>query len=418
VENHFRLHVGIDWGDERHQVCLRDEDGKLSQRLFSHSGRGLAELTNWLMEESEGRPHEVAVAIEVPRGAIVDTLLTSGFAVFSVSPKQLDRFRDRHSVAGAKDDRRDSMVLAESVRTDPALFRRLKPEHPMVTRLREMTRAYDDLKQEYVRLCNRLRDQLNRFYPQVLRLVPAADERWLWDLLEMAPMPSRGSRLRQQRVERLLRSHRIRRLTAAEVLAELRAPALKVTPAGVEAAVFQVGLLIPRLRLIHTQRNECWKAIVALVESWDAAEEATAGVSPRRDSEILRSMPGAGCFVAATMLAEASEPLTKRDYQALRARTGVAPVTRQSGKRLGVMMRRACNLYLREALFQWARTAIQNDRRSRSLYDRLRQRGHHHARALRGVADRLLGLLVVLLQRGTLFDPLRWNADSNLPSTS
>ena len=35
----------------------------------------------------------------------------------------------------------------------------------------------------------------------------------------------------------------------------------------------------------------------------------------------------------------------------------------------------------------------------------LRQRGKSRGRALRGVADRLLGLACVLLQRQTLFDP-------------
>ena len=35
-----------------------------------------------------------------------------GFTVHSINPKQLDRFRDRISPAGAKDDRRDARVLA------------------------------------------------------------------------------------------------------------------------------------------------------------------------------------------------------------------------------------------------------------------------------------------------------------------
>jgi len=35
----------------------------------------------------------------------------------------------------------------------------------------------------------------------------------------------------------------------------------------------------------------------------------------------------------------------------------------------------------------------------------LKARGHSYGRALRGVADRLLGLACVLLQRRTLFDP-------------
>ncbi len=48
----------------------------------------------------------VGVAIEVPHGPVVDTLVDRGFAVHAVNPKQLDRLRDRFSPAGAKDDRR------------------------------------------------------------------------------------------------------------------------------------------------------------------------------------------------------------------------------------------------------------------------------------------------------------------------
>ena len=44
----------------------------------------------------------------------------------------LDRFRDRHSVAGAKDDRRDAFVLADSVRTDRPSFRRLHLDDPQL----------------------------------------------------------------------------------------------------------------------------------------------------------------------------------------------------------------------------------------------------------------------------------------------
>ena len=51
-------------------------------------------------------------------------------AVFAVNPKQLDRFRDRHTVAGAKDDRRDAWVLADSLRTDPAAFQPVHQEDP------------------------------------------------------------------------------------------------------------------------------------------------------------------------------------------------------------------------------------------------------------------------------------------------
>ena len=42
---------------------------------------------------------------------------------------------------------------------------------------------------------------------------------------------------------------------------------------------------------------------------------------------------------------------------------------------------------------------------SRSRYEALRDRGHSYGRALRTVADRLLGVACVLLRRQVLFDP-------------
>ncbi|OGK87417.1 MAG: hypothetical protein A2W08_07765 [Candidatus Rokubacteria bacterium RBG_16_73_20] len=134
----------------------------------------------------------------------------------------------------------------------------------------------------------------------------------------------------------------------------------------------------------------------------------TAGEDPEehRDVTILRSLPGVGRVVAATMLAEASRPLAARDYQTLRAHAGAAPVTRQSGKSRIVSMRRACNRRLRSAIFHWARNSIRLDAHSRAHYQRLRTR-HGHARALRGVADRLLGVLITMLRTRTLYDPER-----------
>src|SRR5437016_14572878 len=121
---------------------------------------------------------------------MVEGLVERGFHVFALNPKQLDRFRDRFTVAGAKDDRRDAQVLASALATDQPAFRRLEPEHPLLLELRELSRLEDDLQEELGRLTNRLREQLHRYYPQLLHLVPAADEPWLWTLLERAPTPS------------------------------------------------------------------------------------------------------------------------------------------------------------------------------------------------------------------------------------
>ena len=397
----FEWFVGIDWASTEHEVCLLDARGTgRSRRSVPHTGRALGELGDWLAEVSAGHPERVAVAIEVVRGAIVEALLARGFAVFGINPKQLDRFRDRYTVAGAKDDRRDAFVLADTLRTDRARYRALALEDPQIIRLRGMVEAHEELTQELRRLCNRLRAQLERFYPQVLRLCPAADEPWVWALLLLAPTPAHAARLRGARVDRLLRGQRIRRLERAEVMTALREKALPVAPGTVEAASAQVALLLARLRLAHAQHAHCAQQI-------DAAFEDVAGDDGESDAALLRSLPGVGRAVAARLLVDATPLLAARDYGALRSQAGIAPVTRQSGKRRVVTMRRACSGRLRQAMYHWAFGSMQRDPRSREIYAAARRRGQTHGRALRGLADRLLRVLIAMLKSRTPYDPDR-----------
>ncbi len=84
--------------------------------------------------------------------------------------------------------------------------------------------------------------------------------------------------------------------------------------------------------------------------------------------------------------------------------SGSAPVSRRSGKTWIVLRRHACNNRLRNAIYHWSRVAIQHDAASKQRYHALRSRGHSHARALRGVGDRLLYVLCTLLERQTPYD--------------
>ena len=125
--------VGVDWGSQEHQVCVTDAGGKvLGERMFEHGGAGLSEMADRLLSFAAGAAGDVGVAIETPRGPVVESLMEHGIAVHSLNPKQLDRFRDRLSPAGAKDDRREARVLASALRTDPHCFRRLEPTDPTI----------------------------------------------------------------------------------------------------------------------------------------------------------------------------------------------------------------------------------------------------------------------------------------------
>ena len=408
MSENIRWWCGFDWASEKHHVYLLDATGRcLGERAVEHGGAGLGELCQWLMEKTGGAPGEIAIAIETTSGPVVETFLDRGFPVFSLNPKQLDRFRDRFSVAGAKDDSRDARVLGDSLRTDPRAFRRLSPEDPVIIELREWSRLRADLDTELKRLGSRMREQLWRYYPQALKL--AGDDLtapWFLALWHQAPTPAKAARLRKTTVEQILASHRIRRLEAAEVLDILRQKPLTVAPGVVEAASGHIRMLVPRIRLLNDQIKAAHRHLDELCARLEAPMENEPGQGcEHRDATILRSCPGVGRIVLAAMLAEAPEPLRRRDYHALRALSGQAPVTRKSGKSCIVLRRYACNRRLAEALYHWSRVAVQHDPLSRQRYAALRQRGHSHGRALRTIGDRLLFLACTLLERGVLYDP-------------
>ncbi len=425
MEDTYRWYVGIDWATQSHQVCTVLPDRRvLDQRVVEHTGLAIAGFIAWLTDLTGGDPASAAIAIETPRGAIVEGLIERGFHVYALNPKQLDRFRDRHTVAGAKDDRRDAFVLADSLRTDRPCFRLVRADDPTTVELREVARIDDDLREELNRLTNRLREQLHRYFPQMLQVCPSTDEPWLWALIDRVSRPEQVSGLRVAEVQKILKSHRIRKVAAAAIVEALKAPPLRVAAGTVEAATAHIALLLPRLRLVHQQRAECGRRIEALLAQ--LPHEDTSGQKvEHRDVDILLSLPGVGRVISATVFAEASLPLKDRDYHAFRTLAGVAPVTKQTGKqgqpgsrrKVAVQMRYACNGRLRNAMYHWARVSAQKDDDSRTYYAAMRKRGHSHGRALRGSADRLLRIFFAMLRSRTLYQPgFRHNATNEAPS--
>src|ERR1035438_5435898 len=173
----FQYYVGIDWASDSYQICVVDGTGKVvREKKIEHSGDGIRQGIEWLLELACGDGSSLAVAIEMPHGAMVESLIENNLAVFAINPKQMDRFRDRHTVAGAKDDDLDAFVMADSLRTDERCFHRVELDEPAILRLREWSRMEQDLQTDGNRLANQLWEQLRRYYPQMLKLSPAANE--------------------------------------------------------------------------------------------------------------------------------------------------------------------------------------------------------------------------------------------------
>jgi len=391
--------VGIDWGSEAHQVCRMEGEGKPTQRAFPHTSEGLRALVAFVVE-GDIEPEQIAIAIEVNHGAVVEALLARGLRVYSTNPKVLDRLRDRFSPAGAKDDRRDAFVLASCVESDAHAFRRIEPGNEANTRLQAATRLREELTSDLRANANRLWNELREYRPALLTLCPGADEPWLWVLIEKAPSPSAGAKLTRARIGAVLKRHRIRRVTAEEVRTVLRGDVLSLRSIYIESHMARVLILIERLKLAQAQIATIEKQIETALAERVKSEEQT----ERRDLTILLSLPGVGPITVATALGESGDAFERRDYNALRSLSGAAPITKQSGGTRYVVMRRACQPRLRVALHISALQAIRIDPKFRDLYLRARARGHTVGRAIRTIVDRLLFLAVQLLRKNQLYD--------------
>ena len=180
----------------------------------------------------------------------------------------------------------------------------------------------------------------------------------------------------------------------------LRKEPVPVANGTAAAARAHIATFIARIRLTNRQIDEPHHRLDRLTTERARSQESEPG-QVQHDAEILASLPGVGRIVLATLLAEAWEPLQRRDYAALRSLTGVAPVTKRFGKSLIVIRRQACQQRLSNAMYHWTRVAVQHDRISRAKYAALRTRGHSHGRALRSAAYRLLNVACAMLKTGT-----------------
>lgn len=404
MKNHESLFfAGVDWGRSSHQVCVVDHEGSLiGEKSFKHSGGGLFEMARWMRKISDSEVCYISVAIEVNHGPVVESLLEQGFGVYSINPKQLDRFRDRFCVSGAKDDRRDAMVLASALRTDRPHFRRLEPQDSDTIILRELNRTRGELVAERTRCINRFRGLLWRYYPQFGELLGNKVSPWHTELWELMPCPDSTKGKRISTVRNLLRRNRVRRTDAKAVLEILRDEKINVNKATTQSCVWHIRTIIERMKVIDRQLNETEGSIRKVIETMDSRLKAE-GEEPT-DIEILRSVPGVGPVVLTTLIAEAWDLIRRRGLKALRCLGGVAPVTKQSGKTKLVIKRRAVCRSLADAFHVLGGIAVINDPVSRAKYEELQGKGHGYCRSVRTVCDRLLSVICTILEKGELFD--------------
>lgn len=412
------LFVGIDAADTSHEICAMNAEGT---RLFAgnvpQTVAGIEELMERLLALANGEPGAIGVAIEVNHGPVVEAFVLHGFCVFALNPKQLDRFRDRFSPAGSKNDALDALVLADSLRTDGHLFRQVDFPDDAVLELRGLVDIRSMLTEQLRAHANQLRSVLARNVPGLLELAPAADQPVLWDVTKKLLSGNLLRLPRRSSFAKILKQHRIRRMDPDTLYQAVKSTLLLRISGAQAADIHKIRSLLPILQIISQELKDVETHIKSMLEQMVAPEDTHEPVpespeshSPRHrysDAAIIASCVGVGPITLATLITKAWSPIAGRDLKSLRALCGVAPVTDQSGKTRTVKMRYACSRDLRHAIQSWALAAVRVDPRAKQHYRHMRDRGHNHNRAVRGVIDRMLAVLIAMLRDNTIYDPAR-----------
>jgi transposase len=401
------LFVGVDWAEDHHDVCVMAEDGvALGKRRVADSVAGIGEL-HGLVAEHSGDEEQVVVGIEIDRGLVVHSLLAAGYQVYGVNPMASARYRERHATSGAKSDPGDAKVLADLVRTDRHNHRPIAGDSDLAEGVKLLARAHQNAIWSRQRQLNALRSSLREYYPGAL--VAFGSDLSSPDALAtlaIAPTPELGRGLSRSKIASALRKGGRQRnieRRAEEIQGALRSEQLEAP------------------ELIAGAHGVIARSAVALITSFNAQiAELEAALSEHfeqhPDAKVVLSLPGLGTVLGARVLGEFGDDRTRFSAPKCRKNyAGTSPVTKASGRTKVVLARFARNKRLGDACDQWAFCALNASPGTRRYYDQLRARGKTHRQALRQVANRLVGILHVCLERGVLYDELvAWTEHSEV----
>jgi transposase len=383
---------GFDFAREQHHLVVVD---RIGQVVLNGPVPETAEGWGQLRQAVEPlKP--LAVAVETNNGPAVERLLEAGLSVFPMNPKAAERLRDRKAPSGVKDDELDAWSFADGLRTDGHGWRMLKVEDERTKELRILCRDEITLIGQRTALVNALQAALVEYYPAALEAfdnwkVPAA-----WQFVIRFPTPRELVRRGRRKWENFLHTQKIWRAETAEQRLEIFARADRFASPSEAVTQAKSLLAVCLAKQLVTLQGQ--------LEEYRQLIEKRFAEHP--DHDLFDSLPGPGTKTKARLLGEiGTDPARFADSDALRAYSGSAPVTEQSGKSRVVYMRRACNKHLRYAMHWLADLSREECVWAAAYYQKKREQGMRHAAALRCLANRWAKIIWKMIQTGTRYDP-------------
>lgn len=390
----FAAYIGLDWADQKHDLSLQAADAAQPETLqLEQRPDVLHEWVAQLRARFHGRP--VALALEQKRGAVIYALLPYEFIVlYPINPKALARYREAFTTSGAKDDPVDASLLRELVQHQREKLHAWQPDDPLTRELALLVEQRRRLVDERTTLTNRLTALLKQYFPQALGWAGPLEQTTALDFLTRWPQLADVQAASAQAITEFYQTHRCRlgdKLAAR--LTEIQTAQVLTTDVAVpRASAVMVQALVETLRGLGRGLTQL------------EAQLATC-FAKHPDRAIFRSFPGAGAALAPRLLVACGADRTRfASAAALQTCSGIAPVTRRSGKSKTVKRRRACPKFVRQSFHEFAGCSLPWSRWARAFYDQQRAKGAKHHAALRALAFKWQRIIFHCWQTQTPYD--------------
>ena len=399
-EPEFAAWLAIDWAESQHYWHMavaatgRRETGRLD-----HTPQA---IDQWASElQRRFAPALVAVCLEQSRGSLVYQLAKYPHLIlYPVHPATMARFRAAFFPSGSKGDPGDAALLLDILLHHREHLRRLDPDTPDTRRLALLTEQRRKLVDERTRHSNRLTACLKLYYPQPLDWIDNIDAPLGCDLLHRWPTLQQLQRARPDTLRRFFLAHNCR--SAQRV--EQRIDAIRLaTPAVHDPVLLETGAataasLAALLKCLNGQIGALDRRIAALTLQ-------------HPEAYLFAGLPGAGPVLLPRLIVAFG---TRRErFQTaseLAAYSGVAPVSRQSGKTKAVLFRRACPHFLRQTFLEFAACSRLQPGWAREFYQHKRDSGSGHQAAVRSLAFKWIRILFRCWKDRTPYDEQRYTA--------
>jgi len=390
------IYVGIDWADNHHDVAITDDSAEtLSRFQISHDSSGFAKLHAQLATFQQPSD-QILVALETSRGLLVHELLRSGYSVYAINPKALNRYKDRYVLSKAKTDALDALALAHLLRTDRQRFKALQPFQEDYRLLDRLCQDLRKLVDEKTRISNQITSLLKEFYPKALELSSSNSHIGI-AFLKAFPDPHTLSTCKKKTLAAFLKKHHYTRPYKAEgLLKRVQDPTIQTDTIMLKAGRFRLLALLDQLIPLKEHLIVYEKEVKSILDKLPEAES-------------INSLPGVGDRLAPELTAALGpkDPDSQTRFQSaeeIMNLSGCVPVTRQSGKWRTVSVRYACVKTLRRTFRDWAFASLEKSVWARAYYDFYKAMNMPHSTILRNLGKKWARILFAVWSQGTTYD--------------